>query len=305
MEDARRLARHGVQLVDPDRMRDGRRLARQHLQVPHDRQTSAHERADVVRIHRAGAARLDRDRRLPARRRRAVEVAGRRGIGRPVRGDDDVVEAEREDHAARDVVELRVSGLRPVGVRAQVLVEVAAVQVDEVVAALHDLPRHREQRALGLRSVGAPRVETVHALAVHRIDVRDLLLERRDVHERDEDDGPRERRRIERRDQFLHRRDRRVLGAVRAGDERQHGPGPRAADHRDGDLRPRVRPGRNRDDAGRLRPGRRRSRSDRERRGLPGRAGRGRPDDPDPEERPEKCRARPHQPAEAPRHAAP
>ena len=90
-----------------------------------------------------------------------------------------VGEAEREDHAARRRVLLLVARLDPVAVGAQVLVEIAAVEVDEGVAPLHDLARHGEERALRLRAVGLARIEAVHALAVHRIHVRDLLLEGR------------------------------------------------------------------------------------------------------------------------------
>jgi hypothetical protein len=70
-----------------------------------------------------------------------------------------------------------------------------------------------------------PRVEAVHALAVDRVDVRDLLLEGRRVQERHEDHGARDVGGIEVLDELLDGDDRGVLGAVRAGDESEDGPG--------------------------------------------------------------------------------
>ena len=66
------------------------------LQVAHHVEAAVDERVDVVGLGRAGVAGFGGDRRLAARARGVLEVARRGGILRAVGGDDDVVEAERE-----------------------------------------------------------------------------------------------------------------------------------------------------------------------------------------------------------------
>ena len=115
-----------------------------------------------------------------------VEVAGGGDVGGAFAPDDDVVEAEGEDHFLGGAV-LGFAALpgRPVGVGAEALVEVAAVVVDEVVAAVDDFLGDEEGGAVGLRAVGFAGIEAVHAFVVDGIDVRDFQLEGRDVDERE------------------------------------------------------------------------------------------------------------------------
>ena len=146
---------------------------------------------------------------------------------------------------ARDtLVLLLVAGHRPVAVRPQVFVEVAAVQIDQVIAALDDLLRHDVRRAIGLRALRIARIEPVHVLVVRRVDVRHDALERRDVHERHQDERAGELRRLDRVDQLLDRDDRRVLRAVRARDDREHRARLRAVHDHDRDVVAGVRAGR-------------------------------------------------------------
>ena len=76
-------------------------------------------------------------------------------------------------------------------------------------------------RAIGLRAGRIAGIEPVHALVVGRVDVRHELLERRHVDDRHEDQRAGELGRLDRVDQLLDRDDRRVFGAVRAGDDRE------------------------------------------------------------------------------------
>jgi hypothetical protein len=62
----------------------------------------------------------------------------------------------------------------------------------------------------------------VHAFVVRRVHVGRQLLERRDVHERHEDQRAGEIGRLDGVDQLLHRNDRRVLGPVRPRHDREH-----------------------------------------------------------------------------------
>ncbi len=60
--------------------------------------------------------------------------------------------------------------------------------VDQVVAAIDDLFGDEVGGAIGLRAIGFAGIEAVHALVVHRIDVRDFLFEGSNVDQRNEDD---------------------------------------------------------------------------------------------------------------------
>src|SRR5205807_7277812 len=95
---------------------------------------------------------LGGERRLAARRRRVLEVSRLRWILRPVGRDDDVIEPEGEHHRLRGVVLLLVAGDGPVAVWPEALVEIAAVEINQVIAFLDDLLRDHERRALGLRA---------------------------------------------------------------------------------------------------------------------------------------------------------
>ncbi len=104
---------------------------------------------------------------------------------------------------------------------AEALVEVAAVVVDEVVAAVDDFLGDEVGGTVGLRAVRFAGVEAVHAFVVHRIDVGDFLLERLNVDERDENDGAGNLRGVESGDEFFDGDDGDVFGAMSAGDERE------------------------------------------------------------------------------------
>ena len=88
-----------------------------------------------------------------------------------------MIEAEGEDHAAGERVLIGAAGLVPVGIWPQALVEVAAVEIDDVIGLLDDLRRDQVRRAIGLRAVHLPRVHPVHVLAVGRIEMRHNFLE--------------------------------------------------------------------------------------------------------------------------------
>src|SRR5262249_16330146 len=127
IETASLVAAHGHDLLDPDGMLDQRCCAGQHLEVAHDAQAAIDERAYVISFSRPGVSGFNRNRRLAAHGGRVFKIARRLGIPRPVVRDDDVIEAECEHHLARYLVLLLIPGLRPVTVRPQALVEVAAV----------------------------------------------------------------------------------------------------------------------------------------------------------------------------------
>src|SRR2546429_6922379 len=88
--------------------------------------------------------------------------------------DNDVVEAEGENHFLGDAVLLRVPRWPPIRVRPQTLVEIAAVVVDEVVTTVDDLLGDEIRRALSLRAVGFARLKAVHAFVIDGIDVRNF-----------------------------------------------------------------------------------------------------------------------------------
>ena len=182
--------------------------------MAHDAHHAIGERLHFVRIDRTGTPRFSGERRLAARRRGVLEEARRVRVLRPIARDDDVVETEGEHHAARDLVLPLIAGHRPVPVRPEALVQIAAVEIDQVIALLDDLLGDRERRAIGLRPAGIPRIEPVHALVVDGVDVRRDLLERRDVDDGDEHERARQLHRVDARDQILDRHDRRVLRSV-------------------------------------------------------------------------------------------
>ena len=73
-----------------------------------------------------------------------------------------------------------------------------------------------------MRAVQAARIEAIHALPVHRVDVGNLLLEGRHVHERNENHRARDRGRVDLLNQPLDRDDRGVFGPVRARHDGEH-----------------------------------------------------------------------------------
>ena len=109
------------------------------------------------------------------------------GVFRPIGYYDDVIKAEGEHHSARSCVELLVSCFGPIGIWTQTLVEVSAMQVNQVVAFFDYLLSDQPGCAFGLRAVRIARIKAVHALAVNGIYVRHFLLEGSKIHERNDD----------------------------------------------------------------------------------------------------------------------
>src|SRR5262245_66250429 len=121
-------------------------------------------------------ARLDGDRRLAARGGRIFKIARRLRVLRTIGRNNDVVEAERENHFTRDAILFLVTGFCPIAIGPEALVEIASMQVNQMVALLNDLLRDQERRAVGLRAVHTAWVHSIHALAVYRIKVWSFLL---------------------------------------------------------------------------------------------------------------------------------
>ena len=77
---------------------------------------------------------LSSNRRLASRGGGVFEIAGGLRIFWPIRRDDDVIETECQNHLAGNLVLLFVARLRPVTIRPQALVQIAAVQIDQMIA---------------------------------------------------------------------------------------------------------------------------------------------------------------------------
>ena len=129
-----------------------------------------------------------------------------------------MVEAKSQHHFFGNSILLGFARGAPIGVGAEALVQVTAVVVDQVVAAVDDLFGDEVGGAFSLGAVGFAGVEAIHALVVDGVYVRNFLQERRDVDERKQDDGAGELSGIDGRDQFFHRDDGGVFRAVGAGD---------------------------------------------------------------------------------------
>jgi hypothetical protein len=108
---------------------------------------------DVGVVDRPRAAGFSGERRLAAGGGGVLQIPRGFRILRPVGRHDDVIEAEGEHHRARELVLFLIAGHCPVAVGPQVLVEVAAVQIDQVIARLDDFLRDDKRRAIGLRAV--------------------------------------------------------------------------------------------------------------------------------------------------------
>src|SRR5205807_6576767 len=131
----------------------------------------------IICLYRAWISSLYSNRRLAAGISGVVEITRGVGILGAIGGHNDVVEAEGERHVASDGILLVIAGLRPVAVRTQVLIKVAAVVVNKIIAAFDHLFSDEIGGALGLGAILLAGIETVHAFAVHGVYVRDLLLE--------------------------------------------------------------------------------------------------------------------------------
>ena len=84
----------------------------------------------------------------------------------------------------------------PVRVRAEALVEIAAVVVDKIITSIDDLFGDKRGRTFSLRPVGFPRVEAVHAFVIDRVNMGDLLFEGLKVDEGNKDNSARDLRGI-------------------------------------------------------------------------------------------------------------
>src|ERR1700694_5128549 len=112
------------------------RIAGEHLQSAHGAESAVDEESEVVGFDSAGVAGFDNDGRFAADGGGVIKVACGGGVGGALAPDDDVIEAEGEDHVLGCAVLRFPAGGSPVGIWAQALVEVAPVVVDEGLAAV-------------------------------------------------------------------------------------------------------------------------------------------------------------------------
>ena len=118
-----------------------------------------------------------------------------------------MVESKGEDHLFGDLVLRLLASGCPVRVRAEALVEIAAVVVDKIITSIDDLFGDEKGRTFGLRPIGFTRVEPVHALVIDGVNMGDLLFEGLNVDEGDKDNGAGDfRRKIERLTQAMYGR---------------------------------------------------------------------------------------------------
>jgi hypothetical protein len=150
----------------------------------------------------------------------------------------------------------------------EALVEVAAVIVDQVVRAIHDLFGDEEGSAVRLRSIGFAWVEAVHALVIYRIDVRDLLFERSNVDQRNQDDRARKLSGVEINDQSFDGNYGNVFRPMRTGHQCKDRTRLSAIHHDDGNVRSGIDAGGDFEVTGRFLARRGRSGADGERRSL-------------------------------------
>ena len=73
-------------------------IAGEHLEGAHGAEGAVDEEGDVIGFDGSGVAGFDDDGRLAADRGGVIKVAGGGGIGGAFAPDDDVIEAEGEDH---------------------------------------------------------------------------------------------------------------------------------------------------------------------------------------------------------------
>src|SRR6267378_4307685 len=231
------------EFFNPDGIFDGMGVAGKHFEGAHGAEAPVDEEGEVVGFDSAGVAGFDDDGGFAADGGGVIEIASGGGIGGALAPDDDVIEAEGENHFFGDAILLFPSCWAPVGVGAEAFVKVAAVVVDEEVAAIDDLFGDEEGGALGLRAIGFAGVEAVHALVVDGIDVGDFLLEGGNVDQRDEDDDAGDLRGVKSGYEFFDGDDGSVLGAVGAGDEGENFSRLCPVDDDDGDAGSGIRAG--------------------------------------------------------------
>ena len=205
--------------------------------MTHQVSNAALRQCDRVLVVLAKLTRLGRDRRHAARQRGLIDELRRLVRLDPSRVDHDVIEAERQGHAARGRVERRVAGDRHVDIGSKSLIAVACVQVDQEVSLRDDLRRNLVRDALTQRTVGPPGKDAIEVLAVGGAGVDRAAVKRRRVGDMNQDERTAQGVRIDRLAQSLQRADARVFIAVSSGDQRQHRPFARAAHERYRDAR--------------------------------------------------------------------
>src|SRR5260370_14331873 len=96
--DAGAIGQDVDQLFDPDGIFYGMRIAGKHFQGAHGAEGAVDEEGEVVGIDGAGVAGFNDDGGLAADCGGVIEVAGGGGVGGALAPDDDVIQAEGEDH---------------------------------------------------------------------------------------------------------------------------------------------------------------------------------------------------------------
>jgi len=172
--DAGAVGKDVFEFIEPDGVFDRVRLAGEHFEGAHGTEGAVDEEGEVVGVDCASVAGFDDDGGLAADGGGVIKVAGGGEVGGAFAPDDDVIEAKGQNHFFRGAVLGFAADGGPVAVGAEALVEVAAVVVDEVVAAVDYFLCNEEGSAVGLGAVGFTWVEAVHAFVVHGIDVGDL-----------------------------------------------------------------------------------------------------------------------------------
>jgi len=100
-----------------------------------------------------------------------------------------VVESKGEDHLFGYTVLGLLASRCPVRVRAEALVEIAAVVVDKIITSIDNLFGDNKGRTFSLRPIVFPRVKAVHALVIDGVNMRDFLFEGLNVDEGYKDNG--------------------------------------------------------------------------------------------------------------------
>src|SRR5207244_6204103 len=83
---------------NPDGILDGMRIAGEHLEGAHGAESAVDEESEVVGFDGARVTGLDDDGRLAADGGGVIEIAGGGGVGGALAPDNDVIEAEGENH---------------------------------------------------------------------------------------------------------------------------------------------------------------------------------------------------------------
>jgi hypothetical protein len=227
------ITRNGDNFFDPHRIVDERRVTGKHFQVAHNIFAAVDERVDVFRLDGACVPGFSDGGGLASSERSVAEVARSGGITREISLNNDVIESEGEREVARDAINFFIPGNSVVAVRAKVFVEIAAMEIDQVVRFVDDLLRDQERNAVGLRAVHFAGIKSIHTFIVDGIYVRNFLLKRWNVDERNQNYCAGNLRRVERGDHPLDGDNGGVFRAVRAGNNGESRAGLSAAKYHD------------------------------------------------------------------------